>query len=121
MYINKFIDNYYYYKLTLNYIILYCSNLSENNNFLNFSISKIISKTNGKIIKYIKIFNYNNIENNNIYLYLVFTHNNTLIRGYLYYNNKTIAINTFYISSIIFQNINYNNVIFCKLCDFIKN
>jgi len=115
MSINEYINNNYYYKTKLHYIILYCKCLIENDNFLNYCISKNNSKKNGKTIIYMKIFNYNNIEDNNIYLYLVFTHNNVLIKGNIYDNNNFYYINKYYVSSFTYNNQNYNNVIFCKI------
>jgi hypothetical protein len=114
MTINTFITNYLRYNPSLHYIILYCSFPDKNINILNLCISSIITKKDGKTIIYKKILNYNNIENKNIYIYMIYSHNNDLIRGTIYFNNKNFKINNYYYSSHNINNKYYDYVAFCK-------
>jgi hypothetical protein len=116
MNIDTIITNYLRYYPTFHHIILYCSYPEKHINILNLCISTIITKKDGKTIIYKKILNYNNIENNNIYIYMIYTHNNELIRGTIYNNNnnKNFKINNYYYNSFYFKNKFYDHIAFCK-------
>ncbi len=114
MNIDTVITNYLRYYPIFHHIILYCSFPDKNINILNLCISTIITKKDGKTIIYKKILNYNNIENNNIYMYMIYTHNNELIRGTIYNKNNIFKINNYYHNSFYFKNVYYDRIAFCK-------
>jgi len=137
MSIDAFLNNYFRYNPSIHYIILYCSSpdkplgsicidenllidqpwlasLSQDINLLNSCISSILTKKDGKTHIYKKILDFNNIINNNIYIHMIYSHNNNLIRGTIYSNNKNYKINNYYNNYYNFYNVYYENVSFCK-------
>ena len=114
MSIDIFLNNYLRYYPSHHHIILYCSFPSQDINFLNQCISTIITKKDGKTHIYKKILDFNNFKNNNIYIHMIYSHNNVLIRGNIYNNNNIYKINNYYYNSFNFNKIHYDHVAFCK-------
>ena len=107
-----FWNNYLYNYPSIHHIIIYRT--LQDINLLNSCISTIISKKDGKTHIYKKILDFNNIKNKNIYIHMIYSHNNNLIRGIIYFNNKNFKINNYYYSSHNINNKYYDYVGFCK-------